>query len=94
MDWEATPQVASGKAQSTKQAEWVSKDVIDQRKKEGHCLRCGKDSHFIKSCPYKPAKRPESRLRTSAAVEEKRKEPPLEWEPDSESDGSDESGKE
>ncbi len=42
-----------------KRAKWVDKEVMDKRKEEGRCLRCGRDKCSIRKCPLKPARRPE-----------------------------------
>jgi len=67
MDWEPTPQVAAGKPSNRgrtgadkPRAKWVSQDVLDQRRDDQLCLRCGGDSHFIDKCQYAPARRPNS----------------------------------
>jgi hypothetical protein len=53
MDWETTVT-----AVQTRRAKWVDSSVIEQRKKEGNCFRCGAKTHKIKACPYLPAQRP------------------------------------
>ena len=96
MDWEPTPRVASGTAPKKGRAKWVSQDILDQRRKDRACLRCGMDSHFIKSCPYEPARRPgpplkDTRPKTSSATTKNEdKEPEL----DSEDESTTDSGKE
>jgi retrotransposon gag protein len=56
MDWAPTPiQVATAR---TRQAQWVEKDVIQKRREEGRCLRCGEDGHFVAGCPLLPAAPP------------------------------------
>ena len=105
MDWEPTPRTAAGTVPKKGRAKWVSQDTLDQRKKDRCCLRCGKDTHFIKSCPYEPARRPESPTRngppkTSSAVtkKEKMKPQPQEaregYETDLEYESASDSGKE
>ncbi len=42
-----------------KRAKWVDKEVMDKRKEEGRCLRCGRDRCSIRRCPLKPARRPD-----------------------------------
>jgi hypothetical protein len=41
-----------------KRAQWVAKEVINQRLAEGRCLRCGRDGCVIRRCPLKAAVRP------------------------------------
>lgn len=53
MDWAPTPiQVATAR---TKRAQWVEKDVIQKRREEDRCLRCGKEEHFVSNCDLLPA---------------------------------------
>jgi len=66
MEWEPTTQVASGKAPSRRtrpsnrpQAKWVSQKVIEGRRENQECLRCGGDDHFVRECRYSPPERPE-----------------------------------
>ena len=56
MDWEATVS-----AVQVRRAKWVDSSVIEQRKKEGNCFRCGSSEHRIRGCPYLPAQRPRPR---------------------------------
>lgn len=62
MDWEPTPRAAANKpprkGDKRTPAKWASKDVLEQRRADGVCLRCGGDDHFIDKCGYGPAKRP------------------------------------
>jgi hypothetical protein len=56
MDWEATVS-----AVQVRRAKWVDSSIIEQRKKEGNCFRCGSSEHRIRGCPYLPAQRPRPR---------------------------------
>lgn len=70
MDWEATTkqmaalqaQVAAlrtGQANEARTpAKWATQEVRDRRRKEGKCLRCGRDNHMIRDCSYGPPVRP------------------------------------
>ena len=63
MDWEPTSRTAAGKAPERKndnrpRAKWVSQDVLESRKTNRECLRCGGDDHYIDKCRYSPPKRP------------------------------------
>ena len=63
MEWEPTPQVSYGSAtirprNDKAQAKWVSKEVLDQRRANQECLRCGGDDHFVSRCRLGPATRP------------------------------------
>jgi hypothetical protein len=67
MDWEPTRANAgraegynSGNNNGKERAKWVHKDIVDQRRKDGRCLRCGKAGHFIQKCALAPARRPAS----------------------------------
>lgn len=42
------------------QAQWVSGEVIQKRKADGSCLRCGMAGHRIRDCNLRPAKPPVS----------------------------------
>jgi hypothetical protein len=67
MEWEPTAQVASGKPPNHRRirpdnrprAKWVSKGVLEKRRENQECLRCGGDDHFIQECRYGPPKRPD-----------------------------------
>jgi hypothetical protein len=67
MDWEPTPRVSAGTAsnrfrgENKPQAKWVTKEVLEQRRIDRECLRCGASDHFISECGYAPAKRPKGR---------------------------------
>ena len=51
-----------------RQAQWVSQDVLEQRRADGKCLRCGKVGHFIGTCALLPAQRPSSaRIATASS---------------------------
>ncbi|KAG6031003.1 hypothetical protein E4U19_000155 [Claviceps sp. Clav32 group G5] len=39
-------------------ATWVSKDVWEERRSLGQCLRCNADDHQIRECGMLPAFRP------------------------------------
>ena len=56
MDWEParTTLVASAQA---RRAQWVPQDVIDKRRLNKRCLRCGADDHFVRECTLLPATR-------------------------------------
>jgi hypothetical protein len=58
MDWVPTPiQAATAR---TKRAQWVERDVIQKRREEERCLRCGEEGHFVSSCALLPAVPPKS----------------------------------
>lgn len=56
MDWEPTG------SRTSKRAKWVSQDEITKRRNDGRCLRCGTNGHRIASCPYLPARRPDTQV--------------------------------
>lgn len=41
-----------------KRAKWVNRETLEERKKDGRCLRCGRSDCSTKRCPLKPAVRP------------------------------------
>jgi hypothetical protein len=96
MDWEATPRVASGYTSSRIPARWVTLEVLDQRRKDGACLRCGETTHFISKCKLGPARRPSpGRTEKKATRSTKKKELPREEEvSESEATENSDSGKE
>jgi hypothetical protein len=96
MDWEATPRVASGYTSSRIPAKWVTLEVLDQRRKDGACLRCGETTHFISRCKLGPARRPSpGRTEKKATRSTKKKELPREEEvSESEATENSDSGKE
>lgn len=55
MEWEPTPRTSAGR-----QAKWVSKDVLKDRREKQQCVRCGSNDHFVGQCPLAPALKPES----------------------------------
>lgn len=50
------------------QAQWVSQEVLRQRRENRQCLRCGNDNHIIRNCPQRPARRP-ARAAAAAVTE-------------------------
>ena len=58
MDWEATPQAASGTGPSRPPAKWVTPEVLEKRRRDNACLRCGETTHFVLKCKFGPARRP------------------------------------
>jgi hypothetical protein len=80
MDWAPTPiQVAAAR---TKRAQWVEKDVLQKRREEERCLRCGEEGHFVSGCTLLPAVPPKGirtkpkKVRVKAAgLEEESSEP-------------------
>ncbi|KAJ5085462.1 hypothetical protein N7532_010233 [Penicillium argentinense] len=55
-----------------KRARWVNQEVINKRREEGLCLRCGRPNCRIASCPLKPARRPEEQEKRVNTVKTKR----------------------
>jgi hypothetical protein len=62
MDWESTSRTSSGRTPNRKPARWVTPDVLEQRRKDKECLRCGSHEHFIVKCHLGPAKPPTTGL--------------------------------
>lgn len=52
-----------------RRAAWVSEEERGRRRKEGLCRRCGGNGHFIKDCPYLPARCPNLNMSTIKTVE-------------------------
>jgi hypothetical protein len=87
MDWEPS-RVASGKRPNPyrtkpegQTARWVPPEVLEKRRANQECLRCGSPDHFISHCRLAPAKRPvqprsESR-KAQVAASSPEDEPPL-----------------
>jgi hypothetical protein len=55
MDWAPSVQVTAAR---TKRAQWVGKDVLERRREEGRCFRCGDTEHVISKCDLLPAQKP------------------------------------
>jgi hypothetical protein len=73
MDWEPTrantarsaPQnqrSGSQDNQTQRRAKWVTREVIEQRKSNRLCIRCGASGHMINSCSVLPARRPQTNV--------------------------------
>ncbi len=60
MDWEptATTKVAKTGREPLKRAKWVSKEEIEERRRNRRCFRCGKEGHRIDQCSLLPAQKP------------------------------------
>lgn len=63
-----------------KRAKWVSKEVLQQRKDNDLCIRCGGKSHVARDCNYARAMRP-THVHATSAREDSR-------DPDSDTDGT------
>ncbi len=50
MDWQPTIAVSSAR---TKEPRWASDEVIEERRRAGQCLRCGRDGHRVRECRIK-----------------------------------------
>jgi hypothetical protein len=89
MDWEPSTTVATARTMR-KESRWAPFKEIERRRKEGLCLRCGKDDHFARECrtTLKPAKKKEVKI----AVVKSKEEPEVVLTSDSED--SENSGKE
>jgi hypothetical protein len=96
MDWETTSRVASGQTPSRTPAKWVTSEVLDQRRRDSACLRCGETTHFISKCKLGPARRPSpGRAEKKATRSTKKKGLPREEEAsESEATENSDSGKE
>jgi hypothetical protein len=60
MDWEPSVNKVQTPVSSNEQkrAQWVSKDVLEERRSSNKCLRCGGSGHFVSSCKLLPARPP------------------------------------
>jgi hypothetical protein len=59
MDWEPTVATSSTEVRkSLGPAKWVQRDIIDKRRKENRCIRCGRPGCRTFRCPYGPPIRP------------------------------------
>ncbi|PHH54682.1 hypothetical protein CFIMG_007804RA00001 [Ceratocystis fimbriata CBS 114723] len=55
MDWTPTPvAAASQNAPNKPRAKWVPPAVLENRKQNRLCFRCGASGHVIRTCPYLP----------------------------------------
>lgn len=62
MDWSPTdPTTVVTSAVRAQRAQWVPPEVLEKRKADRRCLRCGKEGHFVRDCPLLPAIRERSR---------------------------------
>jgi len=59
MDWEPTRTTRIAAAQQQR-ATWVSPEIMEERKRDGTCLRCGGE-HFRRDCRLLPPIRPNPR---------------------------------
>lgn len=100
MDWELSPRTSSGQPPKRIPAKWVTQEVLNKRKRDGACLRCGHDTHFISGCKFGPAQRPNSsrpseRKSTASSNRKKTTKTTIEEASDTESSqSSEDSGKE
>ena len=74
MDWEPSAQNRAGRiGKPYPPAKWVPEEVIEKRKKEGSCLRCGMKNHRIRECRFLPPEQSAS-MRSIQVEEEETKE--------------------
>jgi hypothetical protein len=60
MEWEPTSRTNQlHNNNNQRRAKWVTKDVIENRKKIRACLRCGHKGHMIYDCAFLPAVNPD-----------------------------------
>jgi hypothetical protein len=51
---------SGARPERAQRAKWVSTEERDKRRREGSCLRCGRNGHRIASCKLAPARNPRS----------------------------------
>lgn len=54
MDWEPTTRSQQGQLEKGRRAKRVTKEILDYRKENGLCLRCGNSGHWVPTCPLQP----------------------------------------
>jgi hypothetical protein len=63
MDWQPSVNKVqapiNGNNERKFRAQWVSKDVLGERRANNKCLRCGGNGHFVDSCKLLPARPPQ-----------------------------------
>lgn len=62
MDWQPSVNKVQAPVNGNnerKRAQWVSKDVLEERRANNKCLRCGGNGHFVHSCRLLPARPPQ-----------------------------------
>lgn len=71
MDWEPSVNrvqaIADGNNEQ-RRAQWVSKDLLEKRRANNQCLRCGGNDHFVRSCKLLPAKPPQPQRQDKTKV--------------------------
>jgi hypothetical protein len=73
MEWEATTATATAPMMK-KESRWASREEIERRRKQGLCLRCGRDGHMVRDCHAKLAKGEKKKALVTAAGKTKRTE--------------------
>lgn len=60
MDWEPSKSVNVSNlgAKMMKRATWVTKDILEQRREKGVCVRCGHKGHRSPKCNFLPPLKP------------------------------------
>lgn len=83
MDWESvnSATINSMEAKTVKRATWVSKEVLEQRRKKNLCVRCGHKGHRSKKCSFLPPQKPKAtNLNTAQMTEDEGEDDEDEWE--------------
>jgi hypothetical protein len=88
MDWEPTA-ISTASVHKGPRAKWVSKEVLDERRRARACIRCGSKDHFVRDCQLQAAQRPYTQEKENVRIANTQQIEPIEG-----SDTSNESGKE
>lgn len=77
MEWEPSVnkvRTPTDGSSGQKRAQWVSKNVLEERRATNKCLRCGSNDHFISNCKLLPARPPhqgQARVKTAEIEDDK-----------------------
>lgn len=83
MDWEpaSSATINNMETNNVKRAAWVSKEVLEQRRKRDLCVRCGHKGHRSKKCSFLPPLKPKlTTLNTAQMTEDEEEEDEDGWE--------------
>ena len=74
MEWEPTrTKIAQGQVKKgTVRAKWISQEIINKRRENRQCYRCGSSSHRVAQCYLLPAERLVSIKKVAPEIEDAR----------------------